>query len=97
MRVERMIKSFTHKGLEDFFYEGTTKGIQVKHAERLRNILDLLDYAEAVRDMNFPSSGLHQLKGKSKGIWSVKVSGNWRLTFRFECGNAYVVNYEDYH
>ena len=92
-----MIKSFTHKGLEDFFYGETTKGIQVKHAERLRYILDLLDYTETVSDMNFPGSGLHNLKGKLKGIWSVKVSGNWRLTFRFEDGNAYVVNYEDYH
>ena len=47
--------------------------------------------------MNFAGSGLHRLKGKLKDIWSVKVSGNWRLTFRFEDGNAYVVNYQDYH
>ena len=92
-----MIKSFTHKGLEDFFYEGTTRGIQAKHAVRLRHILDLLDYAEVAEDMNFSGSRLNRLKGKSKGIWSVKVSGNWRLTFRFEDGNAYVVNYQDYH
>ena len=92
-----MIKSFAHKGLEAFFYEGTTKGIQVKHAARLRYILDLLDFAGAVEDMNFSGSGLHQLKGKLKGIWSVKVSANWRLTFRFEDGNAYVVDYQDYH
>ena len=92
-----MIKTFAHKGIEDFFYEGTTRGIQVKHAVRLRYVLDLLDFAEVVQDMNFPGSGLHQLKGESKGIWSLKVSGNWRLTFRFEDGNAYIVNYQDYH
>jgi len=92
-----MIKSFSHKGLEDFFYEGTTKGIQAKHAVRLRLILDMLDSAEIVKDMSFPGSGLHQLKGKSKGIWALKISGNWRLTFRFEGGNAYVVDYQDYH
>ena len=92
-----MIKSFAHKGLEDFFHDGTAKGIQAKHAARLRYILDLLDYAGVVEDMDFPGSGLHQLKGKLKRIWSVKVSGNWRLTFRFEDGNAYVVDYQDYH
>ena len=92
-----MIKSFDHKGLEAFFYEGTTKGIQAKHATRLQFILDLLDFAGIVEDMNFSGSGLHQLKGKLAGHWSVKVSGNWRLTFRFEDGNAYVVNYRDYH
>lgn len=92
-----MIKSFDHKGLEDFFYEGGTKGIQAKHAARLRLVLDLLDSASVVQDMNFSGSALHQLKGPLKGIWSVKVSGNWRLTFRFEDGNAYVVNYQDYH
>jgi len=92
-----MIKSFDHKGLESFFYEGTTKGIQAKHATRLRFILDLLDFAEVVEDMNFSGSGLHPLKGKLTGHWSVKVSGNWRLTFRLEDGNAYVVNYQDYH
>ena len=92
-----MIKSFVHKGLEAFFYEGTTKGIQAKHADRLRYILDLLNFADAVEDMNYSGSGFHQRKGKLKGLWSVKVSGNWRLTFRFEGGNAYVVDYQDYH
>lgn len=92
-----MIKSFAHKGLESFFYDGTTKGIQAKHAVRLRHILDLLDFAEVVEDMCFSGSGLHPLKGNLKHLWSVKVSGNWRLTFRFEGGNAYVVNHQDYH
>ena len=92
-----MIKSFAHKGLEDFFYEGTTKGIQAKHADRLRRRLDRLDTAGAVKDMDVVGYDLHPLKGDLKGHWSVKVSGNWRLTFRFEDGNAYVVDYQDYH
>ena len=92
-----MIKSFAHKGLEVFFLTGSTKGIQAKHAGRLGYILDLLDAAASVRDMNFPGSNLHPLKGDLAEHWSVKVSGNWRLTFRFENGNAYVVNYQDYH
>ena len=92
-----MIKSFAHKGLEDYFYEGTTKGIQAKHADKLRYRLDRLNNAGAVNDMDFPGYDLHQLKGKLKGHWSVKVSGNWRLTFRFEDGDAHVVDYQDYH
>lgn len=92
-----MIKSFDHKGLEAFFYEGTTKGIQAKHAARLGRQLDRLDSATAIQDMEVSGYDLHPLKGKLKGHWSVKVSGNWRLTFRFEDGNAYVVNYQDYH
>ncbi|MDR1043740.1 MAG: type II toxin-antitoxin system RelE/ParE family toxin [Candidatus Adiutrix sp.] len=92
-----MIKSFAHKGLEDLFYKGSTKGIQTLHADKLRRLLDRLDAAGVVQDMDYPGSGLHQLKGDLKQHWSVKVSGNWRLTFRFENGDAYVVNYQDYH
>ncbi len=92
-----MIKSFAHKGLEQFFLTGETKGIQFKHATKLRIILDWLDAATAPSDVNFPGSMLHPLKGDQKGHWSVRVSGNWRITFRFEDGNAYIVNYQDYH
>jgi len=92
-----MIKSFSHKGLEDFFYAGSLRGIQAKHADRLARILDRLDAAEVVMDMAYPGSALHPLKGDLHGVWSVKVSGNWRIVFRFEDGNAYVVDYLDYH
>lgn len=92
-----MIKNFAHKGLETFFYTGSTRGIQAKHARRLGLILDLLDRAACAKDMNFPGSRLHMLKGDLAEHWSVTVSGNWRVTFRFEDGNAYIVNYQDYH
>jgi proteic killer suppression protein len=92
-----MILSFDHKGLEAFFYEGTTKGIQAQHATKLRYRLDRLNGAATIHDMDVSGYDLHHLKGKLKGYWSVKVSGNWRMTFRFEDGNAYVVNYQDYH
>jgi len=92
-----VIKSFAHKGLEDLFYKGSTKGIQTQHADKLRRLLDRLDAASVVQDMDYPGSGLHQLKGDLKHHWSVKVSGNWRVTFRFEDGDAYIVNYQDYH
>ena len=92
-----MIKSFKHRGLEEFFFDGKKKGLQSKHLVKLEDILDLLDAAENIKDMNFPGSGLHQLKGKLKGYWAIKISGNWRLTFKFENANAYEVDYIDYH
>ena len=92
-----MIKSFSHKGLEKFFLDGVKKGIQTKHAEKLADILDLLDAASEISDMKFPGSSLHPLKGKLKGFWAVKVSGNWRVIFQFKNGNAFNVDYLDYH
>ena len=52
-----MIQSFAHKGLEDFFYEGTKKGIQPKHAGKLEEILDRLNQSRELQDMNFPGPG----------------------------------------
>ena len=92
-----MIVSFTHKGLENFFYDGSKRSVQPRHASRLAIILDRLDAAHHVEDMRYPGSNLHQLKGQWAGCWSVNVSGNWRVMFRFEEGNALQVNYLDYH
>ncbi|HEY53966.1 MAG TPA: peptidase [Caldilineae bacterium] len=92
-----MIRSFAHKGLDSFYHTGSKSGIQAKHAKRLRLILSNLDQAVSPDDMDLPGLGLHELKGKRKGVWAVKVSGNWRVTFRFEGTNAVIVNYEDYH
>ncbi len=92
-----MIRSIAHKGLEAFFLDGIQKGIQAKHAQKLADLLDRLNASSAVKDMNFPGSGLHQLKGKLRGYWSVKVSGNWRVIFRFKNGDAFDVDYIDYH
>jgi len=92
-----MIKSFKHKGLQKFYESGSAVGIQSKHKQRLRMILAALDSAHEIDDMNVPGFKLHPLKGKLKGVWSVSVSGNWRITFEFENGNAHLANYEDYH
>ena len=92
-----MIRSFAHKGLERFFLKGSKSGIQAKHASRLRLILGRLSTAVAPQDMNLPGLSLHQLTGDRADTWSVKVSGNWRITFRFAGQHAEVVNYEDYH
>ena len=91
------IKSFKHKGLEDFFYDGDTKGINPKHASKLETRLDRLDAATEPKDMNLPGYRLHALKGRGKGRWAVDVSGAWRLTFAFEGKDAVIVNYEQYH
>jgi len=92
-----MIKSFKHKGLEDFFYTGKKKGIRPEHAEKIARILDRLNAVSDIIDMNYPGSYLHKLTGKFKGQFSVRVSGNWRIFFKFIDGDAYIVNYDDYH
>ncbi|MBI2783191.1 MAG: type II toxin-antitoxin system RelE/ParE family toxin [Gammaproteobacteria bacterium] len=92
-----MIKSFRHRGLGRFFESGTARGIQAAHTLKLRLQLAALDTATCIEDMDVPGYRLHQLKGARKGIWSITVNGNWRITFEFSEGNAYSVDYEDYH
>lgn len=92
-----MIKDFAHKGLKRFFTTGSTSGIQAIHAERLRLVLSMLDQATQVSDMDAPMLLLHALKGNLKGHWSVTVQANWRMTFKFKGGDAYVVDCQDYH
>jgi toxin HigB-1 len=92
-----MIKSFRHKGLRNFFDTGKVSGIQPQHSKRLRMILAALDTAFSIDDMDISGLRLHRLKGSERGRWSVWVSGNWRVTFEFIDGQAYVLDYEDYH
>lgn len=92
-----MIKEFKHKGLEKFFLSGSKSGIQAKHANRLRIVLGRLHASTKPQDMDLPGLFLHELTGDRKGIWSARVSGNWRITFEFRGEDVYVVDYEDYH
>jgi proteic killer suppression protein len=92
-----MIKNFTHKGLEKFFTTGNLVSIQAIHSKRLRLILALLNDAEQLSDLNAPALRLHALKGKRTGFFAVTVQANWRVIFRFEDGDVYVVDYLDYH
>ncbi len=92
-----MIKSFKHKGLRRYYETGGKSGIQARHARRLRLQLAALDTARVVGDMDVPGYRLHPLKGRAGNRWSIWVSSNWRLTFEFRDGNAYVLDYEDYH
>lgn len=92
-----MIKSIRHKGLRRFHETGSASGVQASHAPRLRLQLAALESAQTIDDMDIPGFRLHPLKGEMKGRWSIFVNGNWRLTFEFEQGNVYVLDYEDYH
>ena len=92
-----MIESFRHKGLRKLFETGNAFGVQASHAKRLRMQLAALDTARTIEDMDIPGFRLHPLKGQMRGRWSVTVNDNWRLTFEFRDGNAYVLDYEDYH
>lgn len=73
------------------------QGIQAKHAGRLRIVLGRLHASTTPQDMDLPGLFLHELKGKRQSYWSVRVSGNWRSTFRFVGPDAWDVDYEDYH
>ncbi len=92
-----MIRSFRHKGLEEFFRTGSKRGIRPEHAERLKDVLFRLQFAQKLQDLDFPGANLHRLKGKLSGCHAMNVSGNWRLVFRFEGEHAQEVDYLDYH
>jgi toxin HigB-1 len=92
-----MIKTFRHRGLEKYFVKGNKSGIQAIHEKRIRLILSRLNASTSPQDMNLPGLRLHALSGQRKGTWAVSVSGNWRITFAFQDGDAVDVNIEDYH
>ena len=89
-----MIRTFRHKGLEQFFQTGSKAGIQPSHAARLRLQLAKLDGAKGPDDMAMPGWRLHRL---STGHWSVRANSNWRVTFTFDGEDAVLVDYLDYH
>ena len=95
--IDSMIESFKHKGLKKFFEKGDSSKIHQVHTRRLQLILTQINAARDIRDMNFPGSNLHRLSSEKKNIWSVNVSGNLRVIFRFEDRDVYDVDYLDYH
>lgn len=92
-----MIVSFRHKGLEILYRTGSARGVQAAHASKVNRILAALDAAATATELNQPGYKLHPLKGSLKGHWSVWVSGNWRVTFRFVGADVELVDYQDYH
>ena len=92
-----MIKSFQHKGLKRLFEKDDRRSVPAQLADKITRRLDAIDAAAQVTDLNLPGFNLHELKGDRKGTWSITVSGNWRITFEFRDGDAYIVDFEDYH
>jgi len=92
-----MLLSFRHKGLRLFHETGATRGIRLEHARRLSRVLSFLDRATAPVDVDLPGWRLHPLKGELAGFWSITVSGNWRVVFRFASNDIELVDYLDYH
>lgn len=92
-----MIKSWKHKGLKLFYETGNTAKIQKKHADKLHDILQVLDVTTAPEQMSLPGLDFHVLRGKLKGFYAVKVSANWRVVYAFEGQDAILIDYLDYH
>ncbi len=92
-----MIKTFKHKGLKLFFETGSAKGIKPGHRQKLRIRLAAIDTATCIDEIDLPGFRLHPLKGDREGLWAIDVSKNWRVVFKLQDGNAYIVDYEDYH
>lgn len=92
-----MIRSIKHKGLRRLFEDNDVRGVIADHAEKLRDILAVLDAAPTVAHMDMPGFRLHALKGALRGFWAVTVRANWRVIFRFAEGEASDVDYVDYH
>lgn len=92
-----MIESFKHRGLKRLYENADASGIRPDLLKRVRAILIALDAAKEVQELNLPGLRLHQLKGDMKGFYTVSVSGNWRIIFRFENGKAYDIELIDYH
>ncbi|MCY3946847.1 MAG: type II toxin-antitoxin system mRNA interferase toxin, RelE/StbE family [Anaerolineaceae bacterium] len=92
-----MIRSFRHRGLKRFYERGDRSGIHPDWRDRVQDILVLLDQANSPEEMDLPGLRLHQLKGNRAGYWSVTVSRNWRIIYRFESEDVYDVDLIDYH
>ena len=92
-----MIRSFRHRGLKRLFEQGDASKIRADQVARVRDVLAMLNRAHVVSDLDFPGYRLHPLKGALKGFWSMTISGNWRIVFRFENGNASEIDLVDYH
>ena len=92
-----MVRSFRHRGLEALYEGRTARRVAPEHVQKLTDILAALDRSRRPADMDLPGFRLHSLKGELAGHHAVRVSGNWRVTFRFEDGHALDVDYVDYH
>jgi toxin HigB-1 len=92
-----MIKSWRHKGLKLFYETGSISKIQAKHADKIHDVLQILDCVTKPEQMKLPGLDFHKLSGDLRGFYAVKISGNWRIIFRFDGKDIILVDYIDYH
>lgn len=92
-----MILVFRHKGLEQLYRAGVTKGLPQQFVDKIRRALFAIDVASSPAELNLPGFGLHRLAGDYAGFWSMVTSRNWRIVFRFDGVNATDVDFVDYH
>ena len=92
-----MIRSFRHRGLKRLYERSDRSRVRADQAERLALALADLDDARKPSDLDLPGYRLHPLKGDLKSFWSISISGNWRIVFRFDDGDVYDVDLIDYH
>jgi proteic killer suppression protein len=94
------LAGFNHKGLKLLYSGGNPRGVPPEMVDRLRKLLFAMETAAGLDDLKrFPGWRLHQLKGDLAGRWSLSVSGNWRLTFRYSGfeNEATDIDLIDYH
>lgn len=95
--IQFMIKSILHKGLKLLYEDNNASKLHPHLIDKIRRILTRLEFANSLEDINLPGARLHPLSGKLKGFFAYKVSGNWRIIFRYERGHIYDIDYIDYH
>jgi toxin HigB-1 len=95
--IVTMIRTFNHSGLRHYFETGDPKGLAAEMVKRIQIRLNALNRARELRDIALPGFDFHPLKGNRKGEYSIGVTGNYRMTFRFDSGDVLDLNLEDYH
>lgn len=92
-----MIAGIKHKGLKLYYEEGDGSKLPAVQLSKIRRVLGMLDAVTTEKDIAALGSGIHKLKGEYAGFWSIHITGNYRIIFRFEDGDIYDVDYLDYH
>ncbi|MCY3959805.1 MAG: type II toxin-antitoxin system RelE/ParE family toxin [Chloroflexi bacterium] len=92
-----MIRTIRHRGLKRLHDQGDASGLRADQRERIRVALAILDSARSPDDLAVPGFRLHQLKGRLRGFWSIRITGNWRIVFRFDGDDVFDVDFVDYH
>lgn len=92
------IKSFSHKGLKNFYFNGTKSGLNANHIDSIGYILDAVEASHHPQDLKaIYSNKFSEKKGAGKGVYSIEVNGNWRITFQIQDEGAVFLDYVDYH